>query len=163
MAHGLSCSAACWIFLDQGLNPCPLHWQADSLSTVPPGKSMQVLCYQLAHKWSLPGRTLIFNSFWFNASYFPLIRKIPLEKEMATHSSIFFLILESILLQVEKWTASTLFIARYTVFTNTMLVIWGNVHTSISPSCFSFRKILFTKKKRQQYRKNYFPNKFTKT
>ena len=26
VAHGLSCSTACGIFLDQGLNPCPLHW-----------------------------------------------------------------------------------------------------------------------------------------
>ena len=26
----LSCSAACGIFSDQGSNPCPLHWQADS-------------------------------------------------------------------------------------------------------------------------------------
>ena len=26
----LSCFAACGIFLDQGSNPCPLHWQADS-------------------------------------------------------------------------------------------------------------------------------------
>ena len=25
-----SCSAACGIFPDQGSNPCPLHWQADS-------------------------------------------------------------------------------------------------------------------------------------
>ena len=30
MAHGLCCSAACGIFLDQGSNPHPLHWQADS-------------------------------------------------------------------------------------------------------------------------------------
>ena len=30
-AHGLSCREACGIFLDQGLNPCPLHWQVDSL------------------------------------------------------------------------------------------------------------------------------------
>ena len=29
-AHGPSCSAACRIFPDQGSNPCPLHWQADS-------------------------------------------------------------------------------------------------------------------------------------
>ena len=29
-AHGLSCSAACGIFPDQGLNTCPQHWQADS-------------------------------------------------------------------------------------------------------------------------------------
>ena len=28
---GLSCSAACGIFPDQGSNPCPLHWQVDSL------------------------------------------------------------------------------------------------------------------------------------
>ena len=30
VAHGPSCPAACGIFPDQGLNPCPLHWQADS-------------------------------------------------------------------------------------------------------------------------------------
>ena len=36
VAHGPSCSTACGIFPDQGLNPCPLHWQADS----------QPLCHQ---------------------------------------------------------------------------------------------------------------------
>ena len=36
VAHGPSCSAACEIFPDQGSNPCPLHWQADS----------QPLCHQ---------------------------------------------------------------------------------------------------------------------
>ena len=30
LAHGPSCSAARGIFPDQGSNPCPLHWQADS-------------------------------------------------------------------------------------------------------------------------------------
>ena len=30
VAHGPSRSTACGIFPDQGLNPCPLHWQADS-------------------------------------------------------------------------------------------------------------------------------------
>ena len=30
VAQGPSCSAACGIFPDQGSNPCPLHWQADS-------------------------------------------------------------------------------------------------------------------------------------
>ena len=30
--HWFSWSAACGIFLDQWLNPCLLHWQADSLS-----------------------------------------------------------------------------------------------------------------------------------
>ena len=30
LAHWLSCPGACGIFLDQGSNPCPLYWQADS-------------------------------------------------------------------------------------------------------------------------------------
>ena len=30
MAHGLSCSATCGIFLYQGSNSCSLHWQVDS-------------------------------------------------------------------------------------------------------------------------------------
>ena len=30
VAHGPSWSAACGILPDQGSNPCPLHWQADS-------------------------------------------------------------------------------------------------------------------------------------
>ena len=30
VAHGPSCSAAYETFPDQGSNPCPLHWQADS-------------------------------------------------------------------------------------------------------------------------------------
>ena len=30
VAYGPSCPAACGIFPDQGSNPCPLHWQADS-------------------------------------------------------------------------------------------------------------------------------------
>ena len=36
VAHGPSCSAVCGIFPDQGSNPRPLHWQADS----------QPLCHQ---------------------------------------------------------------------------------------------------------------------
>ena len=31
VVHGLSCSTACGIFLDQGSNPCLLHWQVDSV------------------------------------------------------------------------------------------------------------------------------------
>ena len=30
VVHRLSCAEACGIFPDQGSNPCPLHWQADS-------------------------------------------------------------------------------------------------------------------------------------
>ena len=36
VAHGPSCSTACGILPDQGSNPRPLHWQADS----------QPLCHQ---------------------------------------------------------------------------------------------------------------------
>ena len=42
VVHGSSCSEACGIFLDQGLNPCPLHWQVDS--------------YPLCHQGSLAGK-----------------------------------------------------------------------------------------------------------
>jgi len=31
VAHGLSCSRSRGIFPDQGSNPCPLHWQVDSV------------------------------------------------------------------------------------------------------------------------------------
>ena len=31
VAHGLSCSEACGVFPNQGMNSCFLHWQADSL------------------------------------------------------------------------------------------------------------------------------------
>ena len=30
VVHGLSYPMACGIFLEQGWNPCPLHWQVDS-------------------------------------------------------------------------------------------------------------------------------------
>ena len=32
VSQGLNCSATCGIFPDQGLNPCPLHWQEDFCS-----------------------------------------------------------------------------------------------------------------------------------
>ena len=31
VVHGLSCPMVSGIFLDQGSNPCPLHWQVNSL------------------------------------------------------------------------------------------------------------------------------------
>ena len=43
VAHEPSCSAACGIFPDQGSNPCPLHWQADS----------QPLRHQGSPSWTL--------------------------------------------------------------------------------------------------------------
>ena len=58
VAHGPSCSAACGIFPDQGLNPCPLHWQADSQPLRHQGSPLSlVLCLMLLSKCKLgPGR-----------------------------------------------------------------------------------------------------------
>ena len=46
VVQGLSCCAACGIFLDQGSNPCPLHWQADSYHCVT--KEVQQLTFLAA-------------------------------------------------------------------------------------------------------------------
>ena len=35
VAHGLSCLVTCGIFLDQGSNLCPLHWQASAANSQP--------------------------------------------------------------------------------------------------------------------------------
>ena len=50
VAHGLSCSAACGIFPDQGSNLCPLHWQTDS----------QPLRHQGSPRWLYFKEILIF-------------------------------------------------------------------------------------------------------
>ena len=43
VAHRPSCSTACEILPDQGSNPCPLHWQADSQLLHHQGSPLQVL------------------------------------------------------------------------------------------------------------------------
>ena len=53
VAHGPSCSAARGILPDQGLNPCPLHWQADP----------QPLCHQGSPHF-------FFIYFWSDLYYF---------------------------------------------------------------------------------------------
>ena len=71
VAHGPSCPAACGIFPDQGSNPCPLHWQADSQPLRPQG-SPQIEVLNLSPKMSskkhpqtfyMPG-TLLFLHMW---------------------------------------------------------------------------------------------------
>ena len=47
VAHGPSCSTACGIFPDQSLNPCPLHWQADSQSLRHHGSPQLLFCFCL--------------------------------------------------------------------------------------------------------------------
>ena len=48
VAHGPSCSAACEIFPDQGSNPCPLHWQADSQPLRHQGNPWLILMFNKA-------------------------------------------------------------------------------------------------------------------
>ena len=63
VAHGPSCSVACGIFPDQGLNLCPLHWQADS--------------QPLRHQGS-PSLGFFFSFvFWFLAAARPGIEPAP--------------------------------------------------------------------------------------
>ena len=52
VVHRISCSLACGIFPDQGSNPCPWHWQADSLP--------------LSYRGSLLSRVLINLNFLFS-------------------------------------------------------------------------------------------------
>ena len=47
VAHRPSCSAACVIFPDQGSNPCPLHWQADSQPLCHQGSPTSVYLFEL--------------------------------------------------------------------------------------------------------------------
>ena len=54
VAHGLSCSAACGIFSDQGSNPCLLHWQADSLPLSHQGSPERCFLDQIATNTTAP-------------------------------------------------------------------------------------------------------------
>ena len=54
VAHGPSCSAACGIFPDQGSNPCPLRWQADSQPLHHQGSPLLVLLISIVSVWCSP-------------------------------------------------------------------------------------------------------------
>ena len=84
VSHGLSCSGACGIFLDQGLNTNPLHWRRRQWQPTPvlsPGKSHGqrnlVGCSPWGRKESDRTEQLHFH-FSFHA----------LKMEMATRSSV---------------------------------------------------------------------------
>ena len=53
VAHGPSCSAACGIPPDQGSNPCPLHWQADSQPLRHQGSPCWVFLCLFLESWFL--------------------------------------------------------------------------------------------------------------
>ena len=63
VAHGPSCFTACGIFPDQGSNPCPLHWQADSQPLRHPGSPFRntFISLTLPHRifWTLSFTNLL--------------------------------------------------------------------------------------------------------
>ena len=66
VAHGPSCSVACGIFPDQGSNPCPQHWQADSQPLRHQGSPKeQVLKGYVQHNTVNVNLTHKQYNFWF--------------------------------------------------------------------------------------------------
>ena len=76
VAHGRSCSVACGIFPDQGPNPCPLHWQADSQPLRHQGSPSESFCL-FVH---LTGEDVVLTSM-----FLPGIKW----KKMVKHSNFF--------------------------------------------------------------------------
>ena len=67
VAHGPSHSVACGIFPDQGLNPCPLHWQADSQPLRHQGSPLQSYFKTTSQPASFGSqRTALILFFFFN-------------------------------------------------------------------------------------------------
>ena len=104
VAHGLSCPAACGILPDQGSNPCPLHWQADS--------------QPLRHQGS-PENNIFKECTWFSlkpkgkiySPYLPFVSKLP-------SISIF-------LIQEVVWKGQHITIVLYMLCPARALECWG--------------------------------------
>ena len=88
VGRGLSCSEACGIFPDQGLNLCPLHWQADSYPLHHQGSPHGIFTCLFFFWVSLVARMVKNLSKMHETEVHSLGREDPLEKGMATHSSI---------------------------------------------------------------------------
>ena len=69
VARGLSCYAACGIFPDQGSNPCPLCWQANSQPLRHQGSPLELFFNQLLrynlHTMKLPVLCIQFFLIYF--------------------------------------------------------------------------------------------------
>ena len=98
VAHGPSCSAGCGIFPDQGSNPCPLHWQADSQPLRHQGSpSLKLLKQEMIKKLKSVGNKTIFKLFiyngvenqkaWFSDLILPLFSCGTLSKLLNIHES----------------------------------------------------------------------------
>ena len=57
VAHGPSRSVACGILPDQGSNPCPLHWQADSQPLRHQGSPYPIFIFTWSFHWDASSQT----------------------------------------------------------------------------------------------------------
>ena len=69
VAHGPSCSVACGILPDQGSNPCPLHWQADSQPLRHQGSPSSLFLMWLLENFQLHSRLALY--FYWTALVWP--------------------------------------------------------------------------------------------
>ena len=100
VAHGPSCSAVCGIFPDQGSNPCPLHWQADSQPLRHQGSPTSLLLSETHRSFILSQSSLDFqrvNLFHFlleafhDLSFWELYSPHSFEYSALTHLQVIFL------------------------------------------------------------------------
>ena len=75
---------ACGIFLDQGLNPCPLSWQENSW----PLSHQEAPGLLLGLPRGLRGKDPPAMQETLETRVWPLVQEDPLQEEMATHSGI---------------------------------------------------------------------------
>ena len=66
VAHRLSCSMACRIFLDWGLNLCLLHWQVKSLPMSHQGSPEYRLFYTVSCLKCIWSHLIVFLKYWKN-------------------------------------------------------------------------------------------------
>ena len=98
VAHGPSRSAACGIFPDQGSNPCPLHWQADSQPLRHQGSPQSPHFCQIEQY----GLLIWFSTldFSFLPSFISLF--LPLLHFMSYHQSLFLMCVPGNSIQVSS-------------------------------------------------------------
>ena len=98
VAHGPICSAACGIFPDQGPNPCPLHWQADSQPLRHQGSPLMLFYNMIDNGF---GDTL---PSWFSSYHF------------ASISQFLFVVLPFLYLLFMCWCYSALCLRLHSLF-----------------------------------------------
>ena len=91
VAHGLGCSTACRIFLDQGSNPHPLHWPVDSYPLCHPGRPRSLIlilyytanCVSWEHMLTLLKATHLYvGDLLYSENYKTLMKQINVDTNL---------------------------------------------------------------------------------